>query len=110
MAVIDAGALTRALEDPVEVRRRRVRQLHLVADASEKRVVGELPRREVRREEDERIEQHFDRLSGVQREVVDATFERADPAIQQRDGRSLLPAEVVDDERATVGLELERAS
>ena len=40
--------------------------------------------------------------------MVDAAFERADPAVEQRDGGHLLPAEVVDDERAAVGLELQR--
>ena len=47
-------------------------------------------------------------LAGVQRQVVDAALERHDPPVQQVARRDALPAEVVDDEHAAVGLHLHR--
>ena len=45
---------------------------------------------------------------GVQRQEVDAALERHDPAVQQVARRNALAAEVVDDEHAAVGLQLDR--
>ena len=56
----------------------------------------------------EHVERHLELLAGVQREVVDAALERHDPAVQQILRADALPAEVVDQEHAAVGLELNR--
>ena len=45
---------------------------------------------------------------GVQRQEVDPALERHDPAVQQVARRNPLAAEVVDDEHAAVGLQLDR--
>ena len=44
----------------------------------------------------------------LQRQEVDAAFERHDPAVQQIARRAPLPAEVVDDQHAAVGDRLDR--
>jgi hypothetical protein len=48
------------------------------------------------------FEWYFDLLSGVQREIINAPFERHDPAVQEILRRNSLPAKVVDDQRAAV--------
>ena len=61
-----------------------------------------------RLEDDELIEGDLDFFAVRQVEKIDPLFQRHDPAIEQRVGAHFLAAEVVDDQRATVALELQR--
>src|ERR1041385_6864938 len=79
-----------------------------IAHASQKCFVNEVSLIEVRREDHELFERHFDLLAAVQRQEINASFARQNPAIQQVSRRHALPAEVVDDECATVRLDLKR--
>src|SRR4030095_2994166 len=54
------------------------------------------------------LERHFDLLTRVQREIVNTTFQRHDPTVKQILRRNTLSAEVVDHQRSTIGLHLER--
>src|SRR6185503_14308905 len=73
-----------------------------IAHASQECLVGEVVLVEVRRENDELFKWNFDLFSGVQREIVDTTLERHDPAVQKILRCDSLTAEVVDHERAAV--------
>src|SRR5437762_9159754 len=106
--VVDALARADALEDLVVLLDRRSLDPDLVTDAPEERLVDEVGRVEVRREDDEHVERDLDLLTGVQREVVDALLERHDPSVEEVLGRDPLPAEVVDHEDPAVRLHLER--
>src|SRR5207248_4400106 len=70
--VVDVLARADALEDLVVLLDRRRLDADLVADAAKERLVDEVGRVEVRREDDEHVEGDLDLLAGVQREVVDA--------------------------------------
>ena len=98
----------RVLEDLREVGRRRALREDLVVNTAKERFVDQFGRLDVRREDDEHHERQVDLLARLQRQEVDAAFERRDPAVEQRVRRALLPAEVVDDEHAAVGDELDR--
>ena len=63
---------------------------------------------EVRRKHRQHVERHLEFLAGVQRQVVDAALERHDPAVEQILRPHPLPAEVVHQEHAAVGLQLQR--
>src|SRR2546430_1847068 len=106
--VVDALAGADPLEDLVVLLDRRRLDADLVANAAEERLIDQVGRIEVRREDDEHVERDLDLLAGVQREVVDALLERNDPAVEEVFRRDALPAEVVDHEDAAVRLHLER--
>src|SRR4030095_3032093 len=90
-------------EDLLEVRNRRTLAEHLVVNAAEERFVDELRGSDVGREHDQQQERQLEFLAVVEREEVDATLERDDPAVEQIARRAALTAEVVDDEHAAVG-------
>src|SRR5919198_128998 len=96
------------LEDFGELLDRRIDDGHLVRDAAKERFVRQRFRIEVRGEHDEDVERHLEFLAGVQRQVVEAALERHDPAVQQLLRADALPSEVVDEEHAAVGLQLNR--
>src|SRR5947209_3054829 len=106
--VVDVLARADALEDLVVLLDRRRLDADLVADAAEERLVDEVGRVEVRREDDEHVEWDLDLLAGVQREVVDTLLERDDPPVEEVLRRDALPAKVIDHEDAAVRLHLER--
>ena len=96
------------LEDARELLDRRILDVNLVRDPAQERFVGQRRRIEVRREDGQHVERHLKLLAGVQRQVVDAALERHDPAVQQVLRTHPLAAEVVDQEDAAVGLQLQR--
>src|SRR5205823_10099011 len=106
--VVDALARADALEDLVVLLDRRRLDADLVADAAEERLVHEIGGIEVRREDDQHVKGDLDLLAGVEREVVDALFERHDPPVQEVLRRDALTAEVIDHEDAAVRFHLER--
>src|SRR6185503_5517401 len=62
----------------------------------------------VGREHDEGLEGNLELLPRLQREEIDAAFERHDPAAEKHHRRNLLSAKVVDDEHAAVCEDLQR--
>ncbi len=93
-------------EDRLKLLARGVRDLQLVADAPQERLIGQRFWREVGREQRKDIERHLDRLARVQRQVVDAAFQGDYPPVQELGSGDLLPPEVVDNHHAAVGLHL----
>ena len=63
---------------------------------------------EVRRENQNLVERHFDFRAGDRRQVIVLFLERHDPAVEQIHRSHLLAAEVVDHEDAAVRLHLQR--
>ena len=106
--ILEAALRAGVLEDLQELGARRALRENLVVDAAQERLVDQLVRPDVRREDDQRHEREVELLAGLQREEVDAALERHDPAVQQLARRAGLAAEVVDDEHAAVGDRLHR--
>ncbi len=100
--------LATAAKDLLIHRARRIRHMDLETDASEEGVVHQLPRFEVRREDDERIEGEREFLPRVKGEVIHALLQRDDPPVEQVAWAHELTAEIVEDEDAAVGLHLWR--
>src|SRR6185295_16729399 len=69
-----------------------------VTHASQERLVGEILLIQVRRKDDELFEWDFDLLACVQRKVIDASFQRYDPAVKEILRRNTLTSEVVDNQ------------
>ena len=95
-------------EDLRELLRRGVLRVDLVRDPPQEGFVGERLRIQVRGEHDQDVERDFELLARVQRQVVDAAFERDDPPVEQVARADALPPEVVDEEDAAVRFELKR--
>ncbi len=72
-------------------------------NAAQERFVDEILRLDVGRKDHQRHERQIELLPRLQRQEVDAAFERHDPAVQQLARRARLPAEIVDDQHAAVG-------
>src|SRR3990170_7890742 len=85
----------------------RIRDLHLVPDAPEEGLVAQLRWRQVGREHQQHIERYFYALPGLEAQVVPAPVHRDDPAVEELPWLYDLPAEVVDDEDAAIGLHLQ---
>ncbi len=85
-----------------------IEHFDLVGNAAQERVVDQVVRLQVGREDEELIEGHLDLLAVGQVQEVVALFERHDPAVEQLDDAHPLAAEVVDHQRAAVALELQR--
>src|SRR5262249_4736503 len=103
---LDVATTAVQLEDLGELLDRRVADRDLVRNTAKERFIGERQRVEVGRKYRQHIERHLKLLAGMQRQVVDATLERHDPSVEQILGSHPLPSEVVDEEDASVGLEL----
>ena len=85
------------------VRSRRGRlDARAISHASQKCLVRKVFLLKVRRKHNELLKRNFNLLSCVQREIVDASFKRHDPTIQQILWRHSLASEVVDNQRAAV--------
>ena len=78
----EPALLAAALEDGDEIFVGRRLGVHLVPDAAQKRLVQQVERVQVGREHDQRLERHLEFLAGLQDQMVDAAFERHDPAVQ----------------------------
>ena len=105
---VQAESFRRHFDDPIELVGRGRSDEDLVLDPPEERVVAELGRVEVRREDDQDLERNGELQAAVEREIVDATFQGHDPPVQQRSRLDELTAEVVDQEDAVVRLHLQR--
>ena len=86
---------------------RRIGDFDLVRYAAQEGVVDQISRFQVGGEDDELIEGDLQFAAVGQVEEVVTLFERNDPPVEQLIDAHPLPAEVVDDERAAVGLELQ---
>ena len=86
-----------------------VRREHpdLVGDAAEEGGIHQVRRLQVGREEDQLVERDREAFAGVELEVVDAAFQRHDPAIQQLRRVDLLAAEIVDEKHAVQRLHVQ---
>ncbi len=91
-----------------ELGHRRALRQDLVMDAAQERFVDQFVRIQVGRKDDERHERQLELLACRQGQKVDSAFERHDPPVEQITRRTLLPAEVVDDEHAAVCHRLNR--
>lgn len=76
-------------------------------DASHEGFVDQLFGLKVGGEEDDLFERDGDLLAGWEREIVDTTFERNDPTIEEFGGFDALSSEVVDEQATTVAFHLE---
>ena len=82
--------------------------MDLVADATEEGLVDERAGLQVGAEHDHRLEGRANRHARArQRQVIDAPLQRDDQAIQKGPGRRVLPAEVIEQEDATVRLQMD---
>lgn len=70
--------------------------------------INQFLRIEIGRKDDELLERNRKFLAGGQRHVVDAFFERQNPPVEKIPGADDLPAEVIDEEHAAVGFDVER--
>ena len=103
----DPAIRCRPLEDFDERACRGRLDARAITHSPEKRVVHEISLIEVRREDHELFEWNFDLLTAVQRQKINSSLQRQDPAVQQIRWRHSLAAEVVDHERAAVRFHLE---
>src|SRR5438874_3627198 len=96
------------LEDLPEFDGGRVGDVDLVAHAPEKRLVDERSRLEVGTEDDHSLEGGADRHTGAsERQIVDASLEGDNQPIQQGAWRRVLAAEVIEQEDAAIGFEMD---
>src|SRR5262249_35141211 len=63
---------------------------------------------EIRRENQEHVERHFENLACLKGQKVDAALERNDPSVQEILRRAVLASEVVDHENPAIGEALDR--
>ena len=103
-----ANALSVKLKQPMEFRFVGVRHVDLVRYAPQERLVHQVPRVEVGGEDNQLLERHLDLLAGGERQEVVTFFQRDDPAIEQLQVIDALTAEVINQERAAIALELQR--
>ena len=108
LAKLDAVLFADAGQDVAERVKAGVAYLDLVADAPQKGLVHQVAGLEVGGKDDEHLKGDLDLEPGVQRQIVVAFLQRHHPAVEQVAGAHLLPAKVVDEEHAAVGLHLER--
>ena len=80
----------------------------LVGNAPQKGLVNQVAGLQVRGKNDELVERHANLPPAGQIEIVVALFQRHDPAVEQRGGGHLLPAKIVDDQRAAIAFQLQR--
>ena len=81
---------------------------NLVGNAAQERFVGQRRGIEVGGKHRQHVERHLELLAGVQRQEVHAALERHDPAVEELVGPDALTAEVVHQEHAAVGAQLQR--
>jgi hypothetical protein len=78
-----------------------------MAQAAQKGFINQFFRRQIGREDDQHIKRHFHLAPGVQGQVIDAVFQRDNPAVEQVARADLLASKVVDQQDTAVGLYLE---
>src|SRR5688500_8227652 len=101
--VMQVALAAEILEDLNEICLGRAFAEHLVVDSPKEGFVDELGRPDVGREHDQHHEREIKFLSGLERQEIDAAFERDDPAIQQVARRTVLSPEVIDDQYPAIG-------
>src|SRR5207247_8658576 len=101
-------SLAVVLVEANEVASRRALRENLVANAPQERLVGELGRLQVRREDQQHDERNLDGLARLERQEIDPALERPDPSVQQIPRRAALPPEIVDHQNAAVCRHLPR--
>src|SRR4051794_20948666 len=108
VAVGNTLGLADQLKDLAKLLWSRIGDFNLMPDAPEKRVVHEVLRVKVGREDDQHIERYLQLLARLKGQVVDLALKGDDPAIQQILRAAALPAKVVDQKQTPVGFHLER--
>lgn len=104
----DVQLLALAAEDFAIDLNGRVCDVDFVLNAPEECFIDEIFRREVGRKNDELVKWNFNLLARVQSHEVDPFFQWHDPAIEKLPRKNLLPTKVVNQQHATVGLDLKR--
>src|SRR5712671_4666166 len=93
----DATRVSLSLED-VGISGRRWRfHSRAISHSPKEGLIGKILFIEICREHDELLERNFDLFSCMQREIVDASLEWNNPAIQKILGRNTLSTKVVND-------------
>src|SRR5579863_8552171 len=105
--VVDGVQSTHLLPDGVVLVNRAWLEVDLVADATQKGVVGELDRIQVGGKYQRQIEQHRKVLPAMQPQVVASFFHGNDPSIKQHVSRHTLAPQVIEDKYAVCGFELQ---
>ena len=82
-------------------------ELDLVAEAAQESLVGDVLRAQVGREHEDQVERHLEVMAPARHERVLPRVHRHDPAVEQHGRLDALAAEVVDQQEAVVGLELD---
>src|SRR4030095_4800760 len=95
------------LEDFFVLFHRWILKMNLIANASEKRLIHQLLRLEIRREDDQRIKGQLELLASVQSQVVNPLFKWDNPPVQQILWADKLTSEIVNQEHSSVRLNLE---
>ena len=108
LSIGHAKALSHQREEPAELVLAGVDDLDLVGNAAQERLVDQLARFEVGRKHHQLIERHLDLFAVRKTEIIVARLQGHDPPVQQFVGAHLLPAEIVDHQRAAVALQLQR--
>ncbi|MCY1284667.1 hypothetical protein D9M70_335810 [compost metagenome] len=80
----------------------------LAAEPAQESLVAQLAWLEIGGEHRPYVERHREAHAGAQREHVDVAVQRHDPAVQQVGHADQLPAQVIDDVDAVVGLHVRR--
>src|SRR5262249_60003502 len=95
-------------EDPFVDVALRCEYLHLVADTSQKCIVDQFLRIQVRREDNQLLERYLNLLTACHGQEVMPVFQGQNPPVEEFLRTDDLPSEVVDQENAAVGLEVDR--
>src|SRR5688500_14389229 len=93
LVVRNLAFLTAPLENLLEVLARRILGEYFVVDTAEERFIDQVSWSQVRCEHNQEDEWDRQLLTRFERQVIDPAFERRNPAVEQIDGRALLPAE-----------------
>src|SRR5689334_7112109 len=96
------------LKDAVEFLPGRPLHLDLVGYPPQKRPIHQVRWIKVGREDDQLLERNLDRLAGMELQKVDPVFQWNNPAVEQCRWRHDLPAEVIDQQTAAIGLDVKR--
>src|SRR6266545_254396 len=106
--VLELLVAAAVLEDLQEFRLRRALRKNLVMDAAEKGFIHQFRRANVRGKHNHGHERDVELLPCLERQEIDAAFERYDPPVQQIPRRTVLAPEVVDHEDAAVRNRLDK--
>ncbi len=108
IAVFDAFIGGDAAKDFAILFIRRVANFNFMAQAAQEGFVHQIFWGQVRGKDDKHVERDFHFAPGVQAQIIETVFQRDDPAIEQIARANLLAAEVVNEQDAAIGFDLER--